>query len=190
MPRCRRPSLALLPLPPPRADKSHFQDGLIQFSTDFYFYFFIFLFAGAGDVRLPSRRWAARDSPAPAVIRAAQHRACHRRGGGRILPCRAPQFGIYPWGGGRRNGGGAQRWHPGGAGAAGGAVRGGFCFVPLFLLVFFFFPPGLMSTSGSLSLSVFSSLLPFRGKWLTDCFSSPALRSCKSYFIQTSITGT
>lgn len=100
MPRCRRPSLALLPLPPPRADKSHFQDGLIQFSTDFYFYFFIFLFAGAGDVRLPSRRWAARDSPAPAVIRAAQHRACHRRGGGRILPCRAPQFGIYPWGGG------------------------------------------------------------------------------------------
>lgn len=45
-------------------------------------------------------------------------------------------------------------------GAARGAARGEFCFVPSFSVVFFFFPLGLMSTSGSLSLSVFSSLLP------------------------------
>lgn len=35
-----------------------------------------------------------------------------------------------------------------------------FVLFPHFLLCFFFFPLGLMSTSGSLSLSVFSSLLP------------------------------
>ena len=35
-----------------------------------------------------------------------------------------------------------------------------FVLFPQFLLCFFFLPLGLMSTSGSLSLSVFSSLLP------------------------------
>lgn len=65
-----------------------------------------------------------------------------------------------------------------------------FVLFPHFLLCFFFFSSGLDEYVW-FSLAVCLLLAPsFGGKWLTDCFSSPALRSCKSYFIQTSITGT
>lgn len=209
-PACPR----LIPLPQTLsltpADKSHFQDGLIQFSTDFLPGPVTYGSpAGAGRHVTPQRPPSLEQlstgcrSP-PRLISPA---CAAGAGGGRILPWRGytrlpvPSIPgrIRPrgcWGGG-----GTQEWYPGMLAAvpgdaggvpedAGGGTQGCWRRYPGMLTViprdagggtqrcwscwrgcaggdfvlfprFLGFSPGLMSTSGSLSLSVFSSLLPF-----------------------------
>lgn len=193
----------LIPLPQTLsltpADKSHFQDGLIQFSTDFLPGPVTYGSpAGAGrhvtPQRPPSLEQLSTGCRSPPRLISPERAT--GAGGVRILPWRssmrlpAPSIPgrIRPRGAGAvvvpRDAGGGTRgcwqWYPGMLAViprdAGGdtqrcqrwypavpellarlsGVGGDFVLFPGFLG----FSPGLMSMSGSLSLSVFSSLLP------------------------------
>ena len=189
-PACPR----LIPLPQTLsltpADKSHFQDGLIQFSTDFLPGPVTYGSpAGAGrhvtPQRPPSLEQLSTGCRSPPCLISPAHAA--GAGGVRILPWRgstrlpAPSIPgrIWPrwhWGGGGTQGcwgwylgmpvgvpedaggdtQGCWRWYPVVPELVARLRGGDFVLFPRFLG----FSLGLMSMSGSLSLSVFSSLLP------------------------------